>query len=57
MTDDGRFEAIFVMLGSIRAILNTLSPFYTLNGTHTRSQYNLTILIAVRMMQRIVFSL
>ena len=47
MTDDGRFEPIFVMLGSIRATLNTLRPFYALDGTHTRSRYDLTLLIAV----------
>jgi hypothetical protein len=34
------------MLGSIRSRIDYL-PFYTLDGTHTRSQYNLTLLIAV----------
>jgi MULE transposase domain/SWIM zinc finger len=43
----GRFKALFVMLGSIRSRLKTLRPFYALDGTHTRSQYNLTLLIAV----------
>jgi hypothetical protein len=47
MADSGRFEAIFVMLGPIRSTLNTLRPFYALDGTHTRSRYNLTLLIAV----------
>jgi hypothetical protein len=45
--EDVRFEAIFVMLGSIRATLGTLRPFYALDGTHTRSRYNLTLLLAV----------
>jgi transposase-like protein len=35
------------MLGSTRATLSTLRPFYALDGTHTRSRYNLTLLIAV----------
>ena len=47
VSDNNRFEAIFVMLGSIRATLSTLRPFYALDGTHTRSRYNLTLLIAV----------
>lgn len=47
VSDNNRFEAIFVMLGSTRATLHTLRPFYALDGTHTRSQYNLTLLIAV----------
>src|SRR3979490_637642 len=47
MADSGRFEAIFVMLGPIRSTLNTLRPFYALDGTHTRSRYNITLLIAV----------
>jgi len=42
-----RFEALFVMIGEIRTILPTLRPFYALDGTHTRSRYNLTLLIAV----------
>jgi hypothetical protein len=28
-------------------MLRTLRPFYALDGTHTRSRYNLTLLIAV----------
>jgi hypothetical protein len=44
----GRFEAVFIMLGSIRSTLGTLWPFYALDGTHTRSRYNLTLLLAVR---------
>jgi hypothetical protein len=47
-THDSRFEALFVMLGPIRSRLCLLRPFYALDGTHTRSQYNLTLLITVR---------
>jgi hypothetical protein len=47
LSDDMRFEALFVMIGEIRTILQTLRPFYALDGTHTRSRYNLTLLIAV----------
>jgi hypothetical protein len=47
ISESGRFEAIFVMLGPIRATLSTLWPFYALDGTHTRSRYGLTLLIAV----------
>jgi hypothetical protein len=43
----GHFEAMFIMLGSIRSILGTLRPFYALDGTHTRSRYNLILLLAV----------
>jgi hypothetical protein len=46
-THQDRFEALFVMLGPIRSRLRFLRPFYALDGTHTRSQYNLTLLIAV----------
>src|ERR1700710_1814468 len=46
-THESRFEALFVMLGSIRSRIHFLRPFYALDGTHTRSQYNLTLLIAV----------
>ena len=46
-THENRFEALFVMLGPIRSRLRCLRPFYALDGTHTRSQYNLTLLIAV----------
>jgi hypothetical protein len=46
-THENRFEALFIMLGSIRSRLHFLRPFYALDGTHTRSQYNLTLLIAV----------
>ena len=35
------------MLGSIRSTLGTLRPFYASDGTHTRSPYNLTLLLAV----------
>jgi hypothetical protein len=44
---DNRFEALFMVLGSIRSQIHYLQPFYTLDSTHTRSQYNLTLLIAV----------
>ena len=47
ITEDGRFQALFIMLGPIRAFLHTIRPFYALDGTHTRSRYNLTLLIAV----------
>ena len=47
ISESGRFEAIFVMLGLIRATLSTLQPFYTLDGTYTQSRYNLMLLIAV----------
>ena len=46
-TDTGRFEALFIMFGAIRATLSCLRPFYALDGTHTRSRYNLTLLLAV----------
>ena len=46
-TQKNKFEAIFVMLGAIRSRIHFLRPFYALDGTHTRSQYNLTLLIAV----------
>jgi MULE transposase domain len=46
-THENRFEAIFIMLGSIKSRIHLLRPFYALDGTHTRSQYNLTLLIAV----------
>jgi hypothetical protein len=36
LSDDMRFEAVFVMTGEIRTILPTLRPFYGLDGTHTR---------------------
>jgi hypothetical protein len=46
-TSNTRFEALFVSLGSTISMLRTLRPFYALDGTHTRSRYNLTLLIAV----------
>jgi hypothetical protein len=46
-TKDFQFEALFVMLGSTRATVHTLRPFYALDGTHTRSRYNITLLLAV----------
>jgi hypothetical protein len=46
-THVNQFEAIFIMLGPIRSRIQLLRPFYALDGTHTRSQYNLTLLIAV----------
>ena len=47
-TYTNRFEAIFIMLGSIRSRICYLRPFYALDGTHARSEYNLTLLITVR---------
>jgi hypothetical protein len=35
------------MLKAIRSQLHFLRPFYALDSTHTRSQYNFTLLIAV----------
>ena len=35
------------MFGPGRATLSCLRPFYALDGTHTRSRYNLTLLLAV----------
>jgi hypothetical protein len=35
------------MFGSIRSTLSTLQPFYAFDGTHTRSRYRLTLLLAV----------
>jgi hypothetical protein len=34
-THDNRFEALFVMLGSIRSRRRCLWAFYALDGTHT----------------------
>jgi MULE transposase domain len=47
LSADMRFEALFIMIGAVRANLPSLRPFYALDGTHTRSQYNLTLLITV----------
>ena len=41
ITDTGRFEALFIMFGAVRATLSCLRPFYALDGTHTQSRYNL----------------
>jgi hypothetical protein len=46
-TYKNQFKALFVMLRSIRSRIHFLQPFYALNSTYTRSQYNLTLLIAV----------
>jgi hypothetical protein len=46
-THENQFEALFIMLGSIGSRLHFLRHFHALDGTHTRSQYNLTLLIAV----------
>jgi transposase-like protein len=35
------------MVGSIRSRIKKIRPFYGLDGTHSRSRYNLTLLIAV----------
>jgi hypothetical protein len=34
-TQDKQFEAIFIMLGSIRSQIQCLWPFYALDSTHT----------------------
>ena len=47
-THENEFEAIFIMLGLIRSRIHFLQPFYALDGTYTRSKYNLILLIAVR---------
>jgi transposase-like protein len=36
-----------VIVGPINIGIQTLRPFFALDGTHTRSRYNLTLLIAV----------
>jgi hypothetical protein len=46
-THDNRFEALFVILRSIRSQRRCLQAFYALDGTYTRSQYNLILLIVV----------
>ena len=35
------------MLGAVRATLSYIQPFYAFDRTHTRSRYNLTLLLAV----------
>jgi hypothetical protein len=42
-----RFKAIFIALGSLIHAVRYIRPFYALDGTHIRSKYNLTLLIAV----------
>jgi hypothetical protein len=46
-TYENRFEAIFIMLGSIRSRIHLLRPSYAFYGMHARSKYNLTLLMAV----------
>jgi hypothetical protein len=46
-TNNTRFEALFVCLGTTILILQIIRPLYALDGAHTRSRYNLTLLIAV----------
>jgi hypothetical protein len=46
-SENGCFEALFVMLGPINIGIQTLRPFYALDGTHTRSRYNLTLRVAI----------
>jgi hypothetical protein len=48
ITHENQFEALFVILRPIRSRLHCLRPFYALDSIHTRSQYNLTLLITVR---------
>jgi hypothetical protein len=57
MADSGRFEAIFVMLGPIRATLNTLRPFYALMEHILDHDITLPFLLPLGSMQRIVSSL
>ena len=47
ITDTGRFEALFIMFGAVRATLSCIQPFYTLNSMYTRSRYNLMLLLTV----------
>lgn len=46
-SENGSFEALFIVFGPINLGIQTLRPFYAFDGTHTRSRYNLTLLIAV----------
>jgi hypothetical protein len=46
-TNNTRFEALFICLGTTISILRTIRPFYALDSTYTRSRYNLTLLITV----------
>ena len=36
ITDTGRFEALFIMFGAVRATLSCIRPFYALDGIYTR---------------------
>jgi hypothetical protein len=47
-TDTRRFKALFIIFVLVRATLSCLQPFYALDSTYTRSRYNLTLLLAVR---------
>ena len=48
LTDQtNRFQAIFFALQSLKVVIVCLRPFYAFDSTHTRSKYNLTLLIAV----------
>ena len=45
--DEIRFQALFVAFRQVRSEFSVFRPFYAFDGTHTRSRYNLTLLIAV----------
>jgi len=42
-----RFQAIFIVLGSLINAIQYLRQFFAFDGTHIRTKYNLTLLIAV----------
>lgn len=46
-SENGSFEAVFIVFGPINLGIQTLRPFYAFDGTHTRSRYDLTLLGAV----------
>jgi hypothetical protein len=48
MSENGSFEAIFIIFRPINLGIQTLQPFYAFDGTYTWSRYNLILLIAVR---------
>ena len=47
-TSNKYFEALFIIFRAVRAILSCIQPFYTLDRIYTRSQYNLILLLVVR---------
>jgi len=42
-----RFQALFIALGSLYYAIQTVRPFFAFDGTHVRTKYNLTLLIAI----------